>query len=81
MLASEPVLVVEMVPGWIKWVHVVGVFVYAGGFLTLTRMLGKAVRYESAVSRAADAPGALRWIPREHLPPGRPPEARSRLPF
>ncbi|MHC4957837.1 MAG: CopD family protein [Planctomycetota bacterium] len=36
---------------WLKWLHVVGVFVYAGGFLTLTRMLGKAVRYESVESR------------------------------
>ena len=44
-------LAVEVVSGWIKWIHVVGVFVYAGGFLTLTRMLGKAVRYESVESR------------------------------
>ncbi len=52
MLASESILVVDAAPGWIKWIHVVGVFVYAGGFLTLTRMLGKAVRYETVESRA-----------------------------
>ena len=41
-----------MVPGWIKFVHVLGVFIYAGGLLTLTRMAAKAVRYESAESRS-----------------------------
>jgi len=51
MLASEPVLL-EAVPGWIKFIHVFGVFVYAGGFLTLTRMLGKVVAYETEESRA-----------------------------
>lgn len=43
----------------LKFIHVLGVFVYVGGFLTLTRLLGKAVRYESAVSRA-DALATLR---------------------
>ena len=47
-----------MVPGWIKFVHVLGVFIYAGGFLTLTRMAAKAVRYETAASRT-DAYGTL----------------------
>ncbi len=41
-----------MVPGWITFVHVLGVFIYAGGLLTLTRMAGKAVRYKSTESRA-----------------------------
>lgn len=51
------------VPGWVKWVHVVAVFIYAGGFLTLTRLLGKAVRYETAESRA----DSYRDLKRMHL--------------
>jgi len=37
---------------WLKWVHVLGMVVYVGGFLTLTRLMGRAVAYESAQSRA-----------------------------
>ena len=37
---------------WLKFIHVLGVFVYVGGFLTLTRLLAKAVRYETVPSRA-----------------------------
>jgi len=48
--------------GWMKWLHVVGVFVYAGGFLTLTRLIGRAVRYESALSRG----DALATLKRMH---------------
>mgnify|MGYP002623279849 CR=1 FL=1 len=37
---------------WLKWAHVLGMVVYVGGFLTLTRLMGRAVAYESAQSRA-----------------------------
>jgi uncharacterized membrane protein len=37
--------------GWLKWVHVLGVVIYVGGLLALTRLLGHAVRFESAGSR------------------------------
>lgn len=36
---------------WLKFFHVLGVLIYAGGFLTLTRMVGKAVRFENPSSR------------------------------
>ncbi|MFQ5844318.1 MAG: hypothetical protein ACE5JG_04940 [Planctomycetota bacterium] len=35
----------EPAPGWLRWIHLVGVVVYAGGLLTLTRFLGHAVAY------------------------------------
>ncbi len=38
--------------GWLKWVHVLGVVIYVGGLLALTRLLGHAVRFEDARSRA-----------------------------
>jgi uncharacterized membrane protein len=48
---------------WLKWVHVLGMVIYAGGFLTLTRMLGHAVRFEDAQSRT----DAYRILKRMHL--------------
>jgi len=36
---------------WIKWLHVLGMVIYAGGFLALTRLLGHAVRFPTAASR------------------------------
>ena len=36
---------------WLKWGHVLGMIIYVGGFLALTRLLGHAVRFESAQSR------------------------------
>jgi len=38
--------------GWLKWVHVLGVVIYVGGLMALTRLLGHAVRFEDARSRA-----------------------------
>ena len=38
--------------GWLKWVHVLGVVIYVGGLLALTRLLGHAVRFAAAQSRA-----------------------------
>ncbi|MHC4973217.1 MAG: CopD family protein [Planctomycetota bacterium] len=37
---------------WLKWIHVIGMVIYVGGLLTLTRLLGHAVRFEAATSRA-----------------------------
>jgi len=37
---------------WLKWIHVLGMVIYVGGLLTLTRLLGHAVRFESPASRA-----------------------------
>jgi len=37
--------------GWLKWVHVLGVVIYVGGLMALTRLLGHAVRFESEGSR------------------------------
>jgi uncharacterized membrane protein len=48
---------------WLKGVHVLGMVVYVGGMLTLTRMLGRAVRYESPTSRA----DAYRELKRMHV--------------
>ena len=36
---------------WLKWIHVLGVIIYIGGLLTLTRVLGRAVKFETAASR------------------------------
>ena len=47
---------------WLKWVHVLGMVIYVGGLLTLTRLLGHAVRYESPTSRA----DAFRVLKRMH---------------
>lgn len=38
--------------GWLKWIHVLGVVVYVGGFMAVTRLLGHAVRFPDAPSRA-----------------------------
>lgn len=38
--------------GWLKWIHVLGVVIYVGGLMALTRLLGHAVRFEAAQSRA-----------------------------
>ncbi len=35
----------------LKWIHVLGIVIYAGGFLALTRLMGHAVRFESEESR------------------------------
>jgi uncharacterized membrane protein len=37
--------------GWLKWVHVLGMVIYVGGLMALTRLLGYAVRFEDARSR------------------------------
>jgi len=37
--------------GWLKWVHVLGLVIYVGGLMALTRLLGYAVRFEDANSR------------------------------
>jgi len=37
---------------WFKWLHLVGLLIYGGGILTLSRMLAKVVRYETEASRA-----------------------------
>ena len=37
---------------WVKFLHVLGMVVYVGGFLALTRLTGKAVLFESEASRA-----------------------------
>ena len=37
---------------WIKWLHVLGVILYAGGLMGLTRLLGHAVRFKGEDSRA-----------------------------
>jgi len=36
---------------WLKWGHVLGMVIYLGGFLALTRLMGHAVRFETAQSR------------------------------
>ncbi|MHC4225321.1 MAG: hypothetical protein ACYSUN_15130, partial [Planctomycetota bacterium] len=36
---------------WLKWIHLLGLVVYVGGFLALTRWLGHAVRFETAQAR------------------------------
>ncbi|HEX5137395.1 MAG TPA: CopD family protein [Planctomycetota bacterium] len=36
---------------WLKWVHVLGVVIYVGGLMALTRLLGYAVRFESEGAR------------------------------
>ena len=48
---------------WLKLVHLLGMIMYVGGLLTLTRLLGHAVRYESPVSRA----DAYRVLKRMHV--------------
>jgi putative membrane protein len=37
--------------GWLKWIHVLGVVIYIGGLMALTRLLGHAVRFEDTPSR------------------------------
>ncbi len=37
--------------GWLKWIHVLGVVIYVGGLMALTRLLGHAVRFPDAPSR------------------------------
>jgi putative membrane protein len=36
---------------WVKFLHVLGVIVYVGGFMALTRLVGHAVKFESEESR------------------------------
>ena len=48
---------------WVKFLHVLGMIVYVGGFMALTRLTGKAVKYESEVSRA----DAYRMYRRMHI--------------
>lgn len=38
--------------GWLKWIHVLGVVIYVGGLMALTRLIGHAVRFDAAASRA-----------------------------
>ena len=47
---------------WLRWLHLLGIIIYAGGFLTLTRLLGHAVRFESVQARA----DAYRVLKRMH---------------
>ena len=37
---------------WVKFLHLLGMVIYVGGFLALTRMVGHAVKFESEQSRA-----------------------------
>jgi len=37
---------------WVKFLHVLGMIVYVGGFLALTRLAGKAVLFDTVKSRA-----------------------------
>jgi putative membrane protein len=48
---------------WLKLIHVLGMVIYVGGLLTLTRLLGHAVRFESPASRA----DAYRVLKRMHV--------------
>ena len=48
--------------GWMKFVHVLGMVIYVGGLLTLTRVLGRAIKFETAESRA----DTLRTFKRMH---------------
>jgi uncharacterized membrane protein len=52
-----------MIPGWLKGLHLLGIILYVGGFLALTRLLGHAVRFPSAQSRA----DVVRVLKRMHL--------------
>ena len=36
---------------WVKFLHVLGVIVYVGGFMALTRLVGHAVKFETVESR------------------------------
>ena len=36
---------------WVKFLHVLGVIVYVGGFMALTRLVGHAVKFKSEESR------------------------------
>ena len=47
---------------WLRWLHLLGIIVYAGGFLTLTRLLGHAVRFETVQARS----DAYRVLKRMH---------------
>ena len=38
---------------WMKWLHVLGMVVWVGGLMGVSRLMGKAVRYESQPARAA----------------------------
>ncbi|MHC4407449.1 MAG: hypothetical protein ACYS0F_00440, partial [Planctomycetota bacterium] len=48
---------------WVKFLHVLGMVVYVGGFMALTRLTGKAVLYETEASRA----DSYRMYRRMHL--------------
>ena len=48
---------------WVQFLHVLGMVVYVGGFLALTRLTGKAVVFESEASRA----DAYRTYRRMHM--------------
>ena len=48
---------------WVKLLHVLGMVVYVGGFMALTRLTGKAVLYETEASRA----DSYRMYRRMHL--------------
>ena len=37
---------------WVKFLHLLGMVIYVGGFLALTRMVGHAVKFETVESRA-----------------------------
>lgn len=52
-----------MIPPWIRWLHFLGLVLYAGGVLSLTRLLGHAVRFPSVESRR----DAFRVLKRMHM--------------
>jgi uncharacterized membrane protein len=47
---------------WLRWLHFLGMIIYVGGFLTLTRLLGHAVRFETVQARS----DAYRVLKRMH---------------
>lgn len=51
MGGSGGLLAISAGYAWLKWVHVLGVVIYVGGLMALTRLLGHAVRFEDARSR------------------------------
>ena len=48
---------------YLKWTHVLGVILYAGGLMALTRLVGHAVRFDDATART----NAYRIFKRMHM--------------
>lgn len=51
MGGSGGLLLAATAYAWLKWVHVLGVVIYVGGLLALTRLIGHAVRFKAEPSR------------------------------